>query len=155
MEAEAGRMEKSNLSGCSTHCTYCRILDKHQGRLCSRWSPDSRSSYDGCHMIGSSNMPFPSNMTLWHPRGSIDDPQWSLTALTSGPTRVRAACLCCNRRERSRFRGLRCSAGVSQFSRRAWDPVGQLSRFHVAKYGTEKKKSTHLVYYIQEINERV
>lgn len=49
------------------------------------YSPDSRSSYRGCNMIGSGNMPFPCNMTLWHPWQSIDDPHWSLTTLTRDP----------------------------------------------------------------------
>lgn len=52
---------------------------------CLRWSPDSCSSYYACHMIGSVNMSFPSNMTLWHPWRSIDDPRWSLTTLTRDP----------------------------------------------------------------------
>lgn len=93
-------------------------------------------------MIGSVNVPFPSNMTRQLPRRGIDDPRWSLTALTGDPRGSETACRRCNRRECSCFTGLRCCSAVSGFTRRAQDsPQRPLWRFHVAQYGPENRSS--------------
>lgn len=49
-------------------------------------------------MIGSVNVPFPSNMTRRLPRRGIDDPRCALTALTGDPWGSETACRRCNRR---------------------------------------------------------
>lgn len=106
-------------------------------------SPDIRSSYRGCHMIGSGNMPFPRNMTLWHPRRSIDDPRWSLTALTRDPQGSKQPVPAVTR-ESAPLSVVWDAVGVSEFGRRASDPEGPLWRFHIPPICP--RKQTHLVY---------